>query len=144
MLGLWAGHQHVRLPRAGSTKCTRPSWWGFALICPSCYDRPRQNDDRHEWGDGRELLGVAPLSCENCGVQVVRKPDVRNLWHTCSERCRAAFHRTVQRRTAERSGIELLTCEGCGVEMDGRSDQRYCSSAHRQRAYRQRQTSKRA
>ena len=120
------------------TKRTRPSWTGFALICPGCYDQPRQNDDRHEWSDGRELLGVQPSRCENCGLRVVRKPDKRNLWHTCSEACRVALYRAVGKRMEERRGIELPTCQGCGAEMDGRSDQRYCASACRQRAYRQR------
>lgn len=32
------------------------------------------------------------------------------------------------------------TCEGCGRAMAGRADRRYCSSACRQRAYRQRVT----
>ena len=108
------------------------------FVCAPCYLGRQIVEGRKNFTDGHELAGVEAHPCKQCGFLVVLKPDTRRGWHTCSEACRVALYRREKRRLAERRGVELPICQGCGAETDGRSDQLYCSSACRQRAYRQR------
>lgn len=76
--------------------------------------------------------GLATESpCAGCGRMVVHLPTWRHDWVACSPRCRRRVYRgNVWGRS---------TCDGCGEAFDAsRADARYCSSACRQRAYRQR------
>jgi hypothetical protein len=103
-----------------------PTWIkrdGFGRTCETCgrrvafdYDEPRLLDDADP------------------------PPDPPPGWRRafCSEVCAYRFHNRVrdERAAAARAG---RSCEQCGETFDAtRSDQRYCSPACKQRAYRER------
>jgi hypothetical protein len=89
--------------------------------------------------------------CESCGRRVAldyddlpyddepRPSRPTGMRHDfCSEVCAYRYYNRIrnERAAAARAGRE---CQECGREFDAvRSDQRYCSAACKQRAYRQR------
>ena len=91
--------------------------------------------------DGRPLAfapsprAAEAVDCVACGLPVILSVDARRKVDTCSDRCRTAYYTDRARRD---SAPVTHRCKGCGEAMTGRADRRYCSSACRQRAYRQR------
>lgn len=137
------------LVEASRTKGRR-RWRVRTLLCEPCYRRgftPTEDGrtvtagiatrqrDRFEWyqlvGRGTEQ---PPAPCEACGRIVVRASDPLLKRVTCSHSCSTSLTRS---RNGGKGGG--LPCQVCGEPIDtGRADSRYCSSACRQKAYRQR------
>jgi hypothetical protein len=92
--------------------------------------------------DGRPLAfapsprATEPVECVTCGLPVILSVDARRKIDTCSDRCRTRYYSD---RARHDHAPATHRCEGCGEMMTGRADRRYCSSACRQRAYRQRE-----
>lgn len=112
----------------------------YAIVCQDCATAPRAGAD----GD-RNLVMVAiyeylddyePAVCEQCSLPILLKPDKRRKRATCSEYCRVKLA-----KAAKRVPVPVTLCEVCGAEMSGRADRRTCSSACRQKSYRQRAAS---
>ncbi|MBE1601287.1 hypothetical protein H4687_007416 [Streptomyces stelliscabiei] len=129
----------------------RRRWGVRELICEPCYrlgwptvdgrsvtaaatTRQRPNFEWHRLvGRGTEQ---APAPCEACGRMIVRASDPLLKRVTCSHSCSTSLTRT--RNGGKGSG---RPCESCGEPVTtGRADSRYCGSACRQKAYRQRQS----
>jgi hypothetical protein len=118
--------------------------WGSELgvRCEDCipqYIRDRRGKDG--WTQGHYVEGA----CEICRRMVVRKMARQNYYSHrhifCSERCRTE-HYTRTRRAA-RAVAREKACETCGAPFTGtRRDARHCSSACRQKAYRERRKSR--
>ncbi len=112
------------------------------FICQPCHDRgptpiAEMYAHRVRWFrvPGRGEL-MPPTLCAHCGLLFVRRADPL-LWRmTCSAACLTSLTRT--RNGNQGSG---KPCEVCGEQITtGRADSRYCGSACRQKAYRQRQS----
>lgn len=118
------------------------------LLCRGCYEfgvdietgRQRaagtRELDRTRWdwvvGRGEEM---PPAPCVACGQMVIRNADPLLKRVTCSQSCSVSLTRS--RNGNQGSG---QPCEACGEQITtGRADSRYCGSACRQKAYRQRQ-----
>jgi hypothetical protein len=87
----------------------------------------------HAWS---RVLKPYVHACRMCGRPFVGKQAFGSA--VCDDLCRAVARneRRVNVRAENRNG---RACEVCGSPIDaGRSDARYCSSAHRQKAYRER------
>lgn len=84
--------------------------------------------------------GMVDYQCSVCERVVYARP--RRFTGVCSHRCQQA--KTAQRnRLQKRLSNPVRNCSVCGVAIPhstGRADKRYCSSAHRQAAYRLRST----
>ena len=77
--------------------------------------------------------------CQSCGREIHRQTDRRltRRFEVCSARCR---DRAVAAARKERRQVVMQrTCSVCGSSFTGRRDASACSSACRQKAYRQRQ-----
>ncbi len=104
--------------------------WTVSPFCQECKKSP--------WGGWAD-----PKPCEGCGRPVYHERRWWRWWHVlCSDRCARAFHvarsnaKAKARRTAAREG---KTCQVCQrLFTPSRLDATTCSSACRQRAYRQR------
>lgn len=121
---------------------TRRRWWREdLLICRGCHD-----DRRGYWNDDHKALPVqwvrllgrgeqmSANPCVVCGQMVVRNSDPLLKRVTCSQSCSTSLTRS--RNGGKGSG---KPCETCGKPITtGRADSRYCDSACRQKAYRQR------
>jgi hypothetical protein len=82
-----------------------------------------------------------PCPCEGCGRPVHQQADARFRYHLfCCEKCEQAARATAARqRRSDARGTR--SCETCGETFEPtRADSRFCSSACRQRAYRNRKT----
>ena len=103
---------------------------GPVPVCGSCFEYKR-GYMASPWAF------TAPTPCEACGRPVVSRHRWDRLYVYCSERCsRRVYNRNRYTRRAESRPSD---CSACGGPMSpSRSDARYCSSACRQRAYRQR------
>ena len=89
-------------------------------VCAACFTEPH-NADNWKWSD-----------CPGCGREMYAY-NGRETTTTCSTRCHQRVHRK-QRREAK-----TTFCEMCNIEIKARrQDTRFCSSACRQWAYRQR------
>lgn len=124
----------------------RGFWRHRFTICPDCYttgfepgtERPSpagRERDRVRWQDvvGRGAL-MTPTPCVACGLTVIRNADPLLKRVTCSPSCATSLTRS---RNGGRGSPD--PCAGCGQPIEtGRSDSRFCGSACRQRAYRQR------
>lgn len=108
-----------------------------AVACQSCASTAGAGED------GRQNLvsvrlqefveDFEPKVCEQCGLPILLKPDKRRKRDTCSEYCRLKLAK------AGRSVPTSVThCEVCGAEVEGRAGRKTCSSACRQKAYRDR------
>ena len=113
------------------------------LICAGCYEEKRGQFNRDHralklsWmatvGRGKEM---PPTPCEACGQLVVRNAETLLRRVTCSAACATSLTRS--RNGGKGSG---RPCEECGTAItSGRADSRYCGSACRQKAYRQRKS----
>lgn len=87
-------------------------------------------------GPARQPEPAGPAPCAGCGHPVIRASNARMRYITCSRACtvKASKQRTGRLRTPV-----TKPCAECGGLVTGRADQRYCSAACRQRAYRVRQ-----
>jgi hypothetical protein len=115
---------------------TKVQWTPYLLSGPVCYECAPEYV--REWLDG-----AGGFTCEGCGRRMevgYGLPGQERRHSLCSEVCRYRYYnrRRSERATAARSG---RSCEQCGAEFDAvRSDQRSCSGACRQRAYRLRRS----
>lgn len=131
----------------GATKYGRKWYRAQLLICQPCYDRgidpetgltrghDTQQTARHQWMNlaGRGEV-QPPAPCVACGQLVVRNGDPLLKRVTCSRACSTSLTRS--RNGGKGNG---RPCETCGKPITtGRADSRYCGSACRQKAYRQR------
>jgi hypothetical protein len=132
----------------GATKYGRKWWRAQLLICEACYTRGGPDPEtgltraaslreapRRRWsylvGRGEQM---SPAPCAACGQMVVRASDPLLKRVTCSRACSTSLTRS--RNGGKGSG---QPCETCGKQITtGRADSRYCGSACRQKAYRQR------
>ncbi|NUL05993.1 hypothetical protein HRW07_22730 [Streptomyces lunaelactis] len=121
------------------------------LICAGCYTAgfdpetgceipAARKRPRLEW---RQLAGrghvMDPTPCAACGQSVIRNSDPLLKRVTCSLACDSSLSRSRNDREGNKGSGE--PCEACGeVITTGRADSRYCGSACRQKAYRQRNT----
>lgn len=112
------------------------------LICCDCYDNRRGlgNSDHRKYPVyymdmvGRGFNVMPPTACEACGQLVIRVDDPLLKRVTCSRACSTSLTRS---RNGNRGSGQ--PCEVCQVPItSGRADSRTCSSACRQKAYRQR------
>jgi hypothetical protein len=95
-----------------------------------------QSEDVRVWPSGL-LSEMEQVSCVSCGVPVLLMPDPRRKVSACSDLCRVRSYYAAPRPVGQ--PVTGHRCEGCGELMEGgRSDRRYCSSACRQSAYRER------
>ena len=127
------------------------SWTPIYLaICGPCYTRGGPDPDtglsraaslrettRVRWsslaGRGEQM---APAPCASCGRLVIRGGDPLLKRVTCSHSCSTSITRS--RNGGKGSG---QPCESCGEPVTtGRADSRYCGSACRQKAYRDRKS----
>lgn len=111
------------------------------LICSNCWrpgpsyvtdDGPFAPTVFGLWGDGEPVIGP----CAGCGVRVMRGSDPRMKYLTCSTACTVKASKEAHAASTRMRVAEV--CAGCGDALDGRTDRRYCSSACRQKVYRQR------
>lgn len=81
---------------------------------------------------------VGPFPCAGCGRAIYRRADRRwrRQFHVCSERCR--WRVATRRRADMRMPEQQHACTGCGAPFTARRGAAYCSSACRQKAYRER------
>lgn len=138
---------------------SRPGFFGGRSIgdpypvCPPCAEHrhggtridgtPWFSDSaEYQWrGVGRTWGAWHDEPCGDCDrplrVGVYRRPGVHFYCsHACRQRGRLRRERELR---AARHEVHHPTCEVCGQRFPAsRSDARYCSNAHRQRAYRQR------
>ncbi|MFE5296416.1 hypothetical protein [Streptomyces sp. NPDC056632] len=131
----------------GSRKFGRRWSRARLLICAPCYGRgidektgaSRAAVEREASGVKWERMAgrgerLPPTPCAACGRLVVRNGDPLLKRVTCSGACSTSLTRI--RNGGKGSG---RPCESCGEFVTaGRADSRYCGSACRQRAYRQR------
>lgn len=120
---------HVSDTPWGSTVATR------RVFCDDCAMSSRWTWEWRKRGGERRLPGEWK-KCPVCGRRV-RFLDFRwrRRHYLCSTECGKGFDPR-PRKNPTRSELE---CDGCGQTFSAiRSDARYCSSACRQRAYRQR------
>ncbi|MFC5803127.1 hypothetical protein [Streptomyces formicae] len=126
-------------------KGQRRFWRERFVICGDCY-RAGFTPEGGQWPPGRQrdriywqdIVGrgeqMPPTPCANCGFQVIRSADPLLKRVTCSAACLTSLTRI--RNGNQGSG---QPCETCGDQITtGRADSRYCGSACRQKAYRQR------
>lgn len=117
--------------RWGSLFGTGSFVFAYATTCGNCYS---STPFLHLAGGEHEI----PTECYSCHRRlVVGGYRANQRWVACSTRCLAAL-----RREDRRDKRSTTTCSTCGETFTpARADARYCSSACRQRAYRQRHTS---
>lgn len=127
----------------------RRTWGTRELICGTCHgrgcidpetglvptDTERTGDhfQWHPWPTGRGEP-LPPTPCEGCGVVIIRHGDPLLKRVTCSAACLTSLTRT-------RNGNQGSDrpCETCGeLITSGRADSKFCGSACRQKAYRER------
>jgi hypothetical protein len=114
--------------RGGSLAGLRLGNW-IVPVCSECGPK--------SWRIVRSGDRLKPSPCVTCG-----RPVVDPYWRTrryvvCSERCRGLAYQTARReQRADERGER--TCPSCGTMFTpARSDSIYCTSASRQRAYRE-------
>lgn len=126
----------------GGIKYPRQRSWTRERInvCAACHDLGPT--PMSEWHTSRvrwyKVTGrgevMEPTPCAACGLHVIRNADPLLQRVTCSHACTTSLTRI--RNGNQGSG---QPCETCGEQVTtGRADSRYCGSACRQKAYRQR------
>jgi len=124
-------------------------WWyeregryreSFGPVCGECARLSRLKHRHGDvWWDEDLLSYYLKRPCETCGRPVYKRRDnVRRRYVVCCESCRRACCNRVRReRRAARTRGKV--CEVCGEAFTPtRSDQKTCSPACKQKAYRQR------
>jgi len=121
--------------RVGVSTRGRPGWslggTGTTMVpmCEGC--RPDYAETWHNWVWG----GSEP--CEACGRTVVNRYMPHRKYTWCSAECEHGVG--VMARRKKRAKARQKECALCGDAFQGsRSDAMYCSSACRQKAFRQR------
>lgn len=126
----------------------RRGWWPTRfLLCSGCYgfgydsETGMLRDDHMRELDGARWTRVVgrgdempPTPCASCGRPFIRNADPLLKRPTCSDTCSTDL-------TRSRNGNQGPggPCEVCAAPITtGRADSRTCSSACRQKAYRQR------
>jgi hypothetical protein len=108
-------------------------------ICQSLYERTVLCETcAPEWLSP-ERDDVVTQLCAYCERPMVSRLALSELQRTlCSDPCRRAYQNQV--RKEKRAEVRRKVCEVCGEEFTGtRRDQKTCSKACKQKAYRQRQ-----
>lgn len=126
----------------------RRFWAERFLICADCYGAGFDPETGFQWPAGRkrdrvywqDVVGrgeqLPPTPCVACGLSVIRNADPLLQRVTCSASCATSLTRI---RNGNRGTSQ--PCGSCGAAIaTGRSDARFCSSACRQKAYRQRKS----
>lgn len=119
------------------------------LICSDCYEAGFDPETGYEVPSARErrrirwyrLAGRGDLMpatpCANCGQSVIRNSDPLLKRVSCSLACDSSLSRSRNGKLGNQGSGQ--PCETCGEPITtGRADSRYCGSACRQKAYRQR------
>ena len=98
------------------------SGWEVVSVCGLCFKRAS--------ADETTRMERYLRNCDGCGKPMRTPLDGRFRWCVCSSRCYQRAHRKMRRW--------FMTCEACKKPFKpARTDARYCSSACRQRTYRQ-------
>ena len=109
--------------------------WTVAPLCGDCRPERRERYSGEKW---RWDYDAQP--CETCSRPVVNQLTRLVRYHIfCSQRCERTYHFERQTRKRQEEADLGRVCVGCGTGFTAsRSDTAYCSSACRQKAYRQR------
>jgi hypothetical protein len=122
-----------------------PKWSRLLSICEQCFWKKERNfrdriSQRNNWGDwfGDYLKKHwrEPLPCDHCArsIRIPRRYKLKLI--VCGEACRRAIYAA---QAKLRRAHYPEPCIVCGESfMPKRTDSRYCSSACRQAAYRNR------
>ncbi|CAN5388318.1 hypothetical protein BH10ACT9_BH10ACT9_58110 [soil metagenome] len=105
-----------------------------APICAQCASMPNRLSVESGGGSVQADLPQGELDrgqCEACGLHVAVRRDPRRRNLVCGNSCR-------QRLYQESVEPTVTSCERCGNEFTARRGARWCSSACRQKAYRDR------
>lgn len=128
---------------------------GHVMLCGPCWDTappdpdpwapdPRRNNGHAPWrrvGDAQFRIGRRPgqFPCAWCGRPVLADVS-RRKYPSCSKRCQvytSQQHHGTTRDRYRRPRAAELACRSCGASFAPRTyQQKFCSHACRQRAYR--------
>ncbi len=116
----------------------RARWWRtHGPVCSDCVESGRNRFviPRITSASGLVQADTLPSGdldrgrCEVCGIHVAMPHDANRKHFVCGDSCRQKLYKPPVEKT-------VTACAGCGSEFTARRGARYCSSACRQRAYR--------